>query len=240
MGKQIIAQQRGRSPKFWVRGFRHRGPAKHNPLTEQAVKGIVKGTIMDIVHCPGHSAPLAKVQFDDRTPTFILAPEGIKIGDILESGINIAQSPGAITTLELLPEGTLIHNIEIQPGDGGKLVRSSGAFAKILSKTPEGILIQLPSKKKKIFNPMCRASIGTVAGGGRKEKPLLKAGNKFKAFKARNKLYPKVCGQSMNAVDHPHGGTRSSKKNYPYSVSRHAPPGAKVGQIASRRTGRKK
>ena len=102
------------------------------------------------------------------------------------------------------------------------------------------IVVELPSKKKKVLNPQCRASIGVVAGGGRKEKPFIKAGNKFKAMKARSKLYPKVCGQSMNAVDHPHGGTRSSKKNYPYTVSRHTPPGAKVGKIASRRTGKKK
>ncbi|MBW2987255.1 50S ribosomal protein L2 [Candidatus Woesearchaeota archaeon] len=236
MGKRIIAQQRGRSPKFKAKSFRYKGAARHNSLTAETLKG----TIMDIVHCPGHSAPLAKVDFEGKGPSYILAPEGIKVGDVIQSGIDVTQNPGAITKLDLLPEGTLIHNIETQPGDGGKLVRASGAVARLVTKTPEGIVVELPSKKKKIFNPQCRASIGVVAGGGRKEKPFMKAGNRFKAMKARSKLYPKVCGQSMNAVDHPHGGTRSSKKNYPYTVSRHTPPGAKVGKIASRRTGKKK
>jgi len=90
------------------------------------------------------------------------------------------------------------------------------------------------------LSPKCRATIGVLAGGGRPEKPLLKAGVSFYKMRAKNKLWPKVCGQSMNAVDHPHGGSRSSMKNYPYAVSRNAPPGAKVGSISARRTGRKK
>ncbi|MBD3259478.1 50S ribosomal protein L2 [Candidatus Woesearchaeota archaeon] len=240
MGKRIIAQQRGRSRKFKVRGFNHKGIARHNTLREKAGNEPLKGIILDIMHCPGHSAPLAKIKFEDDSISYILAPEGIKIGDSIESGNNITSAPGAISSLEALPEGTLIYNIETQPGDGGKLVRASGASARILSKTPEGIMVQLPSKKKKTFNPKCRANIGVVAGGGRKEKPMIKAGVKYKALKARNKLYPKVSGQAMNAVDHPHGGTRSSKKNYPYTVSKHTSPGAKVGKIAARRTGKKK
>ena len=92
----------------------------------------------------------------------------------------------------------------------------------------------------KTFQKNCRANVGIIAGGGRTEKPFLKAGRKYFAMKSKNKLWPIVCGQSMNAVDHPHGGTTSSKKKYSYTVSRHAPPGAKVGAIAAKRSGRKK
>ena len=128
----------------------------------------------------------------------------------------------------------------MNPGDGGKFARASGTFAKIVSKSAGRVIVVLPSKKQKMFKPECRATIGVLAGGGREEKPFLKAGMKYFKMKAKNKVWPKVCGQSMNAVDHPHGGSRSSQKNYPYVVSRNAPPGAKVGSISGRRTGRKK
>ena len=95
----------------------------------------------------------------------------------------------------------------------------------------------LPSKKEKSFSPQCRATLGVIAGQGRKEKPFLKAGTRHYYMKARNKLYPRVKGQSMNAVDHPHGTSRSSKKGQPTIADRNAPPGAKVGKIRPRRTG---
>ena len=98
----------------------------------------------------------------------------------------------------------------------------------------------MPSKKEKKFSPNCRASIGSIAGSGRLDKPFLKAGTRFKKMRARNRLYPKVCGISMNAVDHPFGGKCSHIKGRPTLSSRNAPPGRKVGKIAPRRTGRKK
>ena len=82
--------------------------------------------------------------------------------------------------------------------------------------------------------------MGIIAGGGRLEKPLLRAGTKFYKMKAKNKLWPKVSGNAMNAVDHPHGNKRSQRKSKAKPVSRHAPPGRKVGAVAARRTGRKK
>ena len=98
----------------------------------------------------------------------------------------------------------------------------------------------LPSKKQKEFHPGCRASIGVVAGAGRKEKPFYKAGRKYHAMKAKNKYYPKTSAQSMNAVDHPFGNKRSSRKSKAKPAPRDAPPGRKVGMIRPRRTGRKK
>ena len=90
-----------------------------------------------------------------------------------------------------------------------------------------------------MFNENCRASVGIVAGGGRMEKPLLKAGTRYFKSRASAALWPVVSGQSQNAVEHPHGGARSSKKNKPDIARRFAPPGAKIGKIRPRRTGRK-
>ena len=109
-----------------------------------------------------------------------------------------------------------------------------------MRKADNKITVLLPSKKKKIFNGGCRASIGVVAGGGRPDKPMLKAGNMHYKMKAKNKLYPIVSGGAMNAVDHPFGNARSSRKSKAKPVSKNAPPGRKVGMVGARRTGRRK
>jgi large subunit ribosomal protein L2 len=141
--------------------------------------------------------------------------------------------------LKNIPEGTMICNIERQPGDGGKFVRAGGTFGKVVAKTQEGVLVRLPSKKEKVFHQECRAIIGIVAGAGRTEKPFLKAGTRYFAMKAKNKLWPKMRGVAMNAVSHPYGGKRK-KKGKPTIAPRFAPPGRKVGKIAPRRTGWKR
>lgn len=237
MGKNLIQQARGKgSPTYRAPSFRYVGTAKHIPLKNEAITGKV----IDIVHCPGHSAPLTKVEYDNGEIALNLAPEGIRIGQEITSGVDTPIMPGFTSQLKNIPEGTLVYNIESQPGDGGKFVRSSGAFAKVLSKVGAEIVVLLPSKKVRKFNESCRASIGIVAGGGRTDKPFLKAGMKFHKMRARNKLYPHVSGLSMNAVDHPFGGSSSHSKNKPSTTSRNAPPGRKVGLIAARRTGRRK
>jgi large subunit ribosomal protein L2 len=95
----------------------------------------------------------------------------------------------------------------------------------------------MPSGYFKVFNPKCRATIGVVSSGGRKEKPFLKAGKKYKYSRSRNRLYPRVRGVAMNAVDHPHGGGGHQHLGRPSVVGRNTPPGRKVGQIAAKRTG---
>ena len=147
---------------------------------------------------------------------------------------------GNVLHLKDIPEGTSVYNIESQPGDGGKFVRASGTFAKVVAKTASKITIKLPSKKEKSFHPECRAAIGTIAGGGRTEKPFLKAGTKYHKMRAKNRLYPSVSGNSMNSVDHPFGGTNSNKKGKPTISPKHAPPGRKVGKLKPRRTGKQK
>jgi len=235
MGKNLISQARGRGgPTYRSPGHRFVAPAKYKGKL-QTMNGVVK----DIVNCPGHSAPLVKIKFENNDMIYALAVEGIKVGDNVTLGAE-ESTKGSIAYLKDMPEGSVVNNIESKPGDGGKFVRSAGTFARVVLVSEKEVIIELPSRKKRSFSPLCRATVGVIAGSGRKEKPFMKAGNKYKAMRAKNKLYPTVCGQSMNAVDHPHGGGRSSKKNYPYCVSRQMPPGAKVGLISAKSTGRKR
>ena len=235
MGKNLIQQRRGKGTKtFRAPSFRYKGDAKYGKLQES----LIKGKVIDIFKCPGHSAPLAQIKYENNEEIITIAPEGIKVGEIVSYGKD-AIKPGNIMQLKDIPEGTAIFNIEAQPGDGGKFVRSSGCFAKVVSKFHDRIVVLLPSKKEREFKGECRASIGIIAGSGRKEKPFYKAGNKYKAMKARNKYYPRVSGVSMNAVDHPFGGSSSHSKGRPTQAPRNAPPGRKVGKIAPKRTGRK-
>ena len=236
MGKRLITQRRGKgSGPYKSASHRFVGRAKHAPFSNDNVKGVVK----DFMNCPGHSAPLAAIEYENGNYSLMIAPEGLKVNTQIESyskEVNV----GNTQRLKDIPEGTAIFNIESIPGDGGKFVRSSGTCAKIVTHTKKDVTVILPSKKKKSFNPNCRATVGVVAAGGRTEKPFVKAGNKYYKMRARNKLFPHVCGLSMNAVDHPFGGSNSSKKNFPDTIRRNAPPGANVGKIRASRTGRRK
>lgn len=237
MGKRLIQQARGKGgPTYRAPSHRYRGKISH-PKLDKTIE-ITEGTIKGIVHCPGHSAPLMVIEYQNGESVLAAAPETVHVGQKVEHGSNVNLKPGAIKFLKDIPEGTAIFNIEKNPGDGGKFVRSSGTFAKVLTSQNDKIIIQLPSKKKKEFNPECRAMVGTVAGGGRKELPLFKAGKMYHKKRAKNMLYPNVSGASMNAVDHPLGGARSSRKGRPTIVPKNAPPGRKVGMLKPRRTGR--
>ena len=234
MGKRLISQRRGRGTgPYKSPGHRFKGKIALPKAIE------TNGEVLDIIHCAGHSAPLISVIYDNDEKTLTPAPQGIKVGDKIEVGKTKDIKAGNILELKDIPEGTSVYNLELKPGDGGKFCRASGTFAKVVAKTSKQITIKLPSKKEKHFLPACRAVIGTVAGSGRTEKPFLKAGTRMFAKRARNKLYPRVYGISMNAVDHPFGGTGSHHKGRPDQSSRHDPPGRKAGKIAPSRTGKK-
>jgi large subunit ribosomal protein L2 len=237
MGKRLIQQRRGRvKGRYNVPSHRYKGKIKY--INNATQVGVVK----DIVHDPGRTAPLAFVRLKDNTNTLILAPEGIKVGDkIRYSKDKIKSTVGSILPLGTISEGIPIYNIELKPGDGGKLVRAAGGHATVVShdKDKNKTVIQLPSGQFKTINSTCRASIGIIAGGGRKDKPFLKAGKKYHAWRTRGKQYPVVRGVAMNPVAHPHGGGGHQHVGKPYTVRRGASPGRKVGSIAARRTGRK-
>lgn len=238
MGKNLIQQKRGKgSPRYRAPSFRYKGKAC---FTRYEDGKVLNAKITDIVHSSGHSGPLMELEYSNGELGLLQAPEGIRVGDKIEMGGDLELSVGNILPLKSIPEGTAIYNIESNPGDGGKFVRASGSFARIITKMENGIVVELPSSKRKTFLPECRAAIGIVAGSGRTEKPFLKAGKKFYAMKAKNKLWPIVSGTSMNSVDHPFGGSSSHAKGIPTQSARNDPPGRKVGKIAPKRTGRRK
>lgn len=234
MGKRLISQARGKGgPRYRTPKHRFKGRIKY-PKSETIF------VIKDLIRCPSHNAPLAKVEYPEEKDAVVIAAEGIRVGEKMRYGPKSNIKAGNIRRLKNIPEGTKVFNIESHPGDNGKFCRSAGAFARVLNKTKKYVTVQFPSKKKKEFMGECRAIIGTAAGSGIVEKPILKAGKKYKMMKARNKLYPSVSGTSMNAVDHPFGGTKSSHKGRPTTVPKGAPAGRKVGKLKSRRTGKKK
>ena len=237
MGKSLIQQRRGKgSSVFRSPGFRYLGEAKFPKYTSNDMEG----NIIDIVHSQGHYSPLLEVAFSNGESCLLQAPERVRVGDKINIGENAEVKPGNILPLKNIPDGTAIYSIEGRPGDGGKYVKSSGTFARVLSKLENKVVVILPSSKRMEFRSECRAAIGVIAGGGRVEKPLLKAGRNYHRMKAKNKYWPIVSGLSMNAVNHPLGGRSSHAKGHQGTVSRNAPPGRKVGLIAAKRTGRKK
>jgi large subunit ribosomal protein L2 len=236
LGKRTLVRRRGRGGKqFRAVTVGKIAPAKYPNfrLDEHHL-----GTVIDIVHEHGRDAPLAKVNFDDGNHSYIPAPEGIAIGNKVEMGAGATATAGNILSLESIPEGTIICNIEKNAGDGGKLIKSAGSSALIFSHSIEGVTIKFPSGKFLTINPKCRAMIGMIAGAGRKEKPFLKAGMKAKYMQAHGRLYPTVRGIAQAAVYHPHGGGRHQHIGRQSSVGKTTPPGRKVGNISPKKTGR--
>jgi len=204
-------------------------------------KGSVGGQVISLEKERGRVAPVAKILFEDYTETYLIAPEGSRVGGWIT--IN-ADDPGLGNIMELgkIPEGTSVFNIERSPGDGGKMVRTAGTSGAVVSheSAPKRTFVRMPSKKIVPFDSRCLATVGKVAGSGKKDKPMLHAGQMFHKKRSKSKLYPKVGGTAMNAVDHPHGGGRHPHIGKPSTVSRNTPPGRKVGHIAAKRTGKRK
>ncbi len=235
MGKVIRAQRVGTSPRRRSPGHRFRADVIHPKF------GVTEayGKVLDIVHDPGRTAPLALVQFENNKKLYIVAPLGLKIGQQISYG-KAEIKEGNISTIGGIPEGTLVYNVENIPGDGGKFARSGGTFCRIVTHDQRGTVVQLPSGTFKTVDSKCRAAVGIVAGSGRHEKPFMKAGPHFHAMSARNRLWPVVKGVNMNPVDHPFGGGGHPHTGKPKTVARSAPPGRKIGSIAARRTGKQR
>ncbi|MHA1238879.1 MAG: 50S ribosomal protein L2 [Candidatus Odinarchaeia archaeon] len=241
MGKRILVQRKGRGgSQFRSPSHKRRGTVKYLALGPEMFETTLSGTVVELLHDPGRGAPVANVKFENGQYGLVLVSEGVSVGQKIEVGPNANISLGNILPLKYIPEGTPVFNIEGVPGDGGKFVRSSGTYATIISHSEGKTMIQLPSGQIKAFNPLCRATIGIVAGGGRIEKPIVKAGKKYHMSKSKAWHWPVVRGVAMNAVSHPHGGGSHQGPGGPTTVSKNAPPGAKVGLIAAKRAGRKK
>jgi large subunit ribosomal protein L2 len=242
LGKRIRVQRRGRGgPTFRASTHKRIAPAQY-PLTgtiKEYFEGAIKGVVEDFVHEPGRGAPLALIRFENGKTCYNVVPEGVHSTQQIQMGGNVPVEVGNILPLGKIPEGTMICNIELRPGDGGKIAKSSGAYAIVVTHTAQGTIIKLPSGKSKYIDDHCRATIGVVSGAGRTEKPFLKSGAKFHLVRAKGRKYPRTRGRAMVAAVHPYGSSkRSARKGT--TTSHGAPPGQKVGLIAARGAGRKK
>jgi len=238
MGKRLRSQRRGKGgPTFEAK---HTGiKSAYASLAGKQADDIVKGQVIDLVKPSGRNSILAEIRFEDETKSHVIAAEGIAVGQEIKAGQGAGTAIGNIMPLSSIPEGCPVFNLELVPGDGGKLVRGTGLYALLVNKDKKSAYVKMPSGKTKQFNLEARATIGCSAGGGRKEKPRIKAGVSHHFMKAKSRHYPRLRGVAMNALDHPFGGAQHHPGKSK-STSKNAPPGRKVGSIGSKRTGRRK
>ncbi len=236
MGKRPLVRRRGRGGmQFRAATTGKLLPAKYPrfSLSEQH-----EAEVIDIVHERGRPAPLAKVRFENGNFSYIPSVLGTRIGARLQFGLNSTVTPGNVISIQNIPDGTLVCNVEKHFGDGGSLVKSAGSYATVFSHGNEGVTLKLPSGKFTTLNPQNRAMIGILAGGGSDERPFMRAGVAWRKMRSRGRKYPIVRGVAQAVYVHPHGGGRHQHVGRGSTVSRNAPPGRKVGSIAARKTGR--
>ncbi len=242
MGKRIRVQRRGRGGStFKASSHKRVAPAQYpiTATTKEYSEKAIEGVIEDFTHDPGRGAPLALIRFENGETCYNIVPEGVYLGQKIQMGGGASVEVGNVLPIGKIPEGTLICNIESRLGDGGKIAKSSGAYAMVVTHTAQGTIIRLPSGKTKYVDDRCRATIGVVSGAGRTEKPFLKSGSKFHLMKAKGHKYPRTRGRAMIAAVHPYGSSKRSARKVT-TTSHGAPPGQKVGLIAARGAGQKK
>uniref|UniRef100_A0A2K5ZR14 Large ribosomal subunit protein uL2 n=1 Tax=Mandrillus leucophaeus TaxID=9568 RepID=A0A2K5ZR14_MANLE len=196
--------------------------------------GYIKGTLKYVIHYPGRSAPLAKVVFRDpyrfkkQTELFIAA-EGIHTGQFVYCGKTAQLNIDNMLPVGPMTEGTIVCCLKEKPGDRGKLARASGNYVTVISYNPETkkTHVKLPSGSKKVISSANRAVVGVVAGGGRTDKPILKAGRAYYKYKAKRNCWPR----------HPFEGGNPQHIGKPSIIRRDAPAGCKVGLTAAHPTG---
>lgn len=236
MGKRPLVRRRGRGGmQFRATSTGKLIPARY-PSFNLAEKR--EGEVIDLIHERGRDVPLAKIRFEDGSISFVPAVLGTKVGSKIQFGLKSDISEGNVISVQNIPDGTIVCNIEKYFGDGGSIIKSAGSSATVFSHGSDGVVIKLASGKSTTINPKNRAMIGTLAGGGVTDRPFMRAGVKWHRFRSQGKKYPIVRGVAQAAYVHPHGGGRHQHVGQSSTVSRNAPPGAKVGSIAARKTGR--
>jgi large subunit ribosomal protein L2 len=195
---------------------RHRGGGHKRRLRLidfKRKKDGVAATVAALEYDPNRSANIALLQYADGEKRYILAPEGLKAGDRVESGPQADIKPGNALALRNIPLGTMVHAIELKPGAGAQLARGAGAMAQLMAKEGKFALLKLPSGEQRMVLVECRATVGQVGNLEFENISIGKAGRS--RFLGKR---PHVRGMAMNPVDHPHGGGEGrSKGNHPQS-----------------------
>ena len=236
MGKRPLVRKRGRGGMQFRAAVTNKiKPAKYPGFD---IDVSHQGEIIDLIHESGRDVPLSKVRFEDGSISLIPAVLGTTVGSKLDFSLSAEVTDGNVISIQNIPDGTTVCNVEKQFGDGGALIKSAGGNAIVFAHTEKGVILKLASGKFTTLNPKNRAMIGTLAGGGVEDRPLMRAGVKWRRFRSKGHKYPIVRGVAQAAYQHPHGGGRHQHVGQSSTVSRNAPPGAKVGSIAARKTGR--
>ena len=189
-------------------------------LNVEAVDNIlkqfdVKGKVVSIEYDPNRSSRIALVCYEDNEKRYIIAPDKLKVGnEIISSKEKIAFKDGNATLLINIPDGLLVHNIELKPGKGAQMARSAGTYARVMAKEKGMVTLKLPSGEVRMIMGACLATIGVVGNKNHENIKIGKAGRSRWLGKR-----PKVRGVAMNPVDHPHGGGegRTSGGRHPVS-----------------------
>ena len=183
---------------------RHQGGGnrqKYRLIDFKRNKDDMFATVVGIEYDPNRSANIALLKYEDGTLSYIIAPQGLKDGDKVISGAKADIKPGNCMPIESIPVGTMIHNIELNPGQGGKMVRAAGQGAQLMAKEGKYSHVRLPSGEMRLVLTKCRATIGTIGNSDHENVKIGKAG------RTRHMgIRPTVRGSVMNPVDHPHGG----------------------------------
>ena len=183
---------------------RHQGGGnrqKYRIVDFKRRKDNMEATVMGIEYDPNRSANIALIQYEDGEKAYILAPQGLKDGDKVVSGETADIKPGNCMPINAIPVGTLIHNIELNPKQGGKLVKAAGQSAQLMAKEGKYAHVRLPSGEMRLILATCRATIGVIGNSDHENVKIGKAGRK-----RHMGIRPTVRGSVMNPVDHPHGG----------------------------------
>ncbi|MDO5556866.1 MAG: 50S ribosomal protein L2 [Clostridia bacterium] len=183
---------------------RHQGGGnrqKYRIIDFKRNKDNMYATVIGIEYDPNRSANIALIEYEDGTKSYILAPQGLTDGSKVISGDKVDIRVGNTMKIESIPVGTMIHNIELNPGQGGKLVRAAGQDAQLMAKEGRYAHVRLPSGEMRLILARCRATIGTIGNADHENIKIGKAGRK-----RHMGIRPTVRGSVMNPVDHPHGG----------------------------------
>ena len=183
---------------------RHQGGGnrqKYRIIDFKRRKDNVPATVIGIEYDPNRSANIALIEYEDGEKSYILAPIGLTDGDKVISGEKADIKPGNCMKIESIPVGTMIHNIELNPGQGGKLVRAAGQEAQLMAKEGKYAHVRLPSGEMRLILSRCRATVGVIGNSDHENVKIGKAGRK-----RHMGVRPTVRGSVMNPVDHPHGG----------------------------------
>ena len=183
---------------------RHQGGGnrqKYRIIDFKRNKDNMEATVIGIEYDPNRSSNIALIQYEDGEKAYILAPQGITDGSKVVSGESVDIKPGNCMPISSIPVGTLIHNIELNPGQGGKLVKAAGQCAQLMAKEGKYAHVRLPSGEMRLILAKCRATVGVLGNSDHENVKLGKAGRK-----RHMGIRPTVRGSVMNPVDHPHGG----------------------------------